>query len=225
MTGKELQRSFGVKVNQLTGAINVPSNDIFYWLTEAQKRIIQEAYLQFEVDRRVGDILRPLNERGVLYTIPDTTEDYADKAVLPDDYLYLISLSSHKKGLAKTPVILDYDPNRSEPNRVQITNLDADTYIDTKGVVRLVQQDDIRRLQEDPFHRSSFYNTAGIILNGSVIVYRSSNFFNHSLLLSYIRYPGEVTREKGSDLPEDQHTTLVHNAVELYKQSLIPNNT
>jgi hypothetical protein len=205
MTGLELQDYFGIQLNKFQSNIDLDTRDIFYWLNQAQDKMIHDARKEYDRDRRIGDLLRPFSKRSSLPTIGDTYTDN-DIAPLPEDYRYPVALSGrvlyNKGGIT----IVGEGVSRTVSGE----------HTQRDRLIRLVQKDDIYRLLLDPFHKTRPQEPLATISGDTITVYNSPEFIVSVVHLDYLRQPAHVSRQDGTELPPHHHHTLVEMGVNLY---------
>jgi hypothetical protein len=196
MTGVEFQQAFGTELEQYDSRLPLAERDVFYWLNLAQEDLIRTAFDLYEEDQTVTALLRPL----VTNTEVDPEDEiqeisgYSSKEfTFPSELQYVISVLSLSK--------------RAGPNAVP-----------TWKLCKVSQADDIYRLLQDPFNRSTYKNPLATIGKKVARVYFDSSFSTEKARFEYIKEPSPITRAQGSVLPEFVHHRLVQQAVQLYLQ-------
>lgn len=107
MTGTELQRQFGVHLNQFDDRLEIGSRDIFIWLTEAQRALIDAAFAEFDRDRTIGNMLLPFTEVDMQTTDKDIRGN--DTTDLPGNYLYTLAVEGNVDGVWRPVRIVQKD--------------------------------------------------------------------------------------------------------------------
>ena len=99
MDSRQMQIAFQEYFDAAGTAINLISDQLFTYLTDAQEAMIDQWYKQYEVGQESTDNLRQLYVRGreldqtsVGTSSGDATDKYQENAfTLPDDYFHYIS--------------------------------------------------------------------------------------------------------------------------------------
>lgn len=209
MNGTELQRAFGTQMNQLDARLQIGTRDIFFWLNKAQIKMIQEAYVEFEKDRRLGDLIRPLQTRTEIQTTMDTFTGN-DRATLPTGYLYPIAITalvgSNRDGIEFATGVDGFRTLQGQ-------------FTTARVICRIVQKDDLYRILLDPFNTTTRKEPVATFDKDFVLVYNKPDFLATKVYLEWIKEPALVSRELGCELPEHHHQALVELSVKLFMDS------
>lgn len=206
MTGQEFQIAFGTELRQHDDRLEIPSDDIFYWLNKAQKELVRSMFTgmnpkreSFEESEEVIDALRILLEDG---TTPKTTVQPTTilnnsvketKYQLPGNYLWMVAF-----------YVKDTSNN----------------YITCKHVL----SDKLYATVLDPFKRPKRDLALYSIRKEDISVYHLTSTIVDTAYITYIRVPVDITRKDGCELPEFLHYRIVELAVNLFLAKQPQNN-
>lgn len=229
MTPREMQIEFS-QYFESENSIPVPikSKEIFFWLNSAQDEFVKTRYNGLNVKRqgfeqsqeRVDDLSLLLTD--VLVDAEYANSQYgifdSDLLPYPDNYLRLIKL--------KCNIRYKIDPDditSSGDPAVRSSSVGTEP---TKIVnVKISQQDDIYRLLEDPFNRSSHKQPISIFNNEGVLIYTDNTFIVLEGYMTYLKEPARIALsvDGGSDqeceLPSFLHKEIVDMAIRMYREN------
>jgi len=208
-----MQDAFVTELTLYGKRASVDSEDIFYFLNKGQEKLIADWFSGlnptgkgFDQSQMMTDFLRPLQIKN--YNIPTVyvgviqASVHADKVVLPNDYLFLISSRSIVKDTA----------NPAQTAGVQRTG----TGTATKVLNRQIQSDDIYRLLDDPFNTPIKADPLVDLAGGDLHVFTSDVFVVTDIEINYIKEPTEISESGNSDLPNFVHQDIVDLAVTMF---------
>lgn len=218
MTGVELQEAFGIQVNQFDSLLRPDSDDIFYWLTQAQTKMVKEGFERFEKSPEEAEFVRPFIKTCTVTTKIEGTIGYPEIEIYRGDLPpnFLAYLTSRSKILySRTGIAL----RETEPDEDGLRSVEVEP--DTPQQLRTVPNhramgDTLHRLIEDPFHRPKGRRGLVSLSDRKIRGYGHSTFAISGILLEYVRVPHDVTRTEGSELPDHTHYQLVELGVSLF---------
>jgi hypothetical protein len=219
MNIKQMQREFGIQMNQLSEALALESDDIEYWLNKAQINLVKQLYngsrgKGFEQSQERIDDLKILLVKDLSESCehelnqPVLDGFHIDKARFPVDLMFGISYRS--KVQYKHPVVSWFMDNGKRK---------ADGSFSTKVVFnRFSQADDIYKLLTDPFNTTKPSNPLTDINEDFINVYTNNTFVVDEVIFNYLRIPQQMSIERNisSELPEHLHKDLIQKAVDLF---------
>lgn len=234
MIAQEMQREFGIQINQLDSALVLTSTDIFYWLNKAQEKFVKDRFngvavgLGFEQSYQLIADLQQLVERSK-QIIPTFIEESVlegitvEKSTLPTNYLYLIA---HRSAIwIKYPVIaFNVDVSEVDGSKRRMATGDARLRVVRN---RLSQSDDIYKLLEDPFNSTTTNSPLTTISGNSIFTYSKESFLLKETTIDYIRYPKTIslTADPANyetdvcELPVHLHKEIIQLGVDLFLQN------
>lgn len=197
--------------------LEITSSEMFREMNEAQDDIVSQAYQRFEKDLIVTSTLMPLVVRNA-ELIPTVSTDSVidgytvDRITLPADFRYFISVA------AKTEWVYGGYSGVTGTNPRSVD--DVGKVIKVRGV-RIVQQDDIDRVLQDPFSKPLYRSPVAVIHDSYIDFYTdNSSFVVSAGYLTYIKDPNVISLDGGaggsavpSELPEHAHRDIVDLAI------------
>lgn len=222
MTGVEMQRAFGIEINQFSDALIPDSVDIFYWLNKSQLEFIMnnlsgrnQDRAAFEQNQQLYDHFRPLVTKNHVIQAQYVSSGsaiegfFVDRLALPEDYMYLISSRSAVK-YNKNGIVFAIDQGKRVP---------ADEFQNPQVFIhpnRVSQSDDIYQLLNDPFNKTSYASPLTDLHNKHIDIYTDDTFIVDSGLINYIRKPASIARGTTCELADYLHPKIVEGAVSLF---------
>ena len=227
MTAREMQITFQQIYESHAGYNLTPllTDDIQYYLNEAQDKMFMERFVRFEQNQVVTDELKPFVIKELViptqYIVPTfQTTNEIDSAPFAADHRYLLNHKSEVL-VANSGGVFDFEVDAGPPIK-RIANT-APAFIDfTTQVARnhVSQHDDILILLEDPFNKTIATEPLVTISQDGINVYTNTNFIVDNVVIDYIKEPTEIdlTTPTPSEFPVFLHRDLVELAVNLYLQ-------
>jgi hypothetical protein len=234
MIAQEMQREFGIQINQLDSALTLTSTDIFYWLNKAQEKFVKDRFngvsvgLGFEQSYQLIADLQQLVERSKqiipTYINESVLEGISiEKSDLPTNYLYLIA---HRSAIwiNYPEVTFDISVNEVDSTERRIATGNARLRVVRN---RLSQSDDIYKLLEDPFNTTTTSSPLTTISGNSIFTYSNKSFLVKETTIDYIRYPKTIslTADPANyetdvcELPVHLHKEIIQLGVDLFLQN------
>lgn len=232
MTPVEMQYAFIQHYETITGITpRLFSEDIFFYLNEAQRHYVDQKFKVFEEHQQLVDELRPLvvkeQEINARYTQKTYTTSYpVDFAKLPTDCLYVLnhkalvirSIKDQALSFTINDVVIGSETVKKRKVNTGLTlNID---YTTSMYNVRRSQSDDILRFLDDPFNKPIFSDPVSTISRDGIAVYTNSRFIVDAVVIDYLKIPPSIDPNsnpvQSSILPEFNHKELVELAVNLY---------
>lgn len=232
MTAREMQQAFlqwlephfDYKLPQII------SDDIQYYLNEAQKDMYDARFDAYEVDQVVTDDLSPFVVKqhviDTLYSDPSYTATtyFIDNAPFPANYRHMLD-SRLELQVANTGSYSFEITGVAPIRRIADTSPVYTDYVVTNVKPRLAQHDDINTLMQDPFHKTLSTEPLVTISASGLDVYTDSTFIADKVIIDYIKNPTEINITQGTDseFPTFLHRELVELAVRKYLSLSINN--
>lgn len=204
MTPRQMQDEFELGVNRYDSELMVSSNVVFYWINEAQERLVKTRYSglnskgeSFEETQKRTDDLRTLITEATIATSAGGSKPNSYTADLPDNYFIALG--------EEVDVNVD-----SVITRTGIAQCTVDTY--NTAIKNPFSTHNLHYGEAEPL-RLFLGNVAELISDGN---YSVDNYY-----LRYLRYPSFITLG-GADceLPEHMHKEIVAKAVNLFLESV-----
>lgn len=218
MTGLEMQIAFGTELNQFDERLELHTDDIFHWLNKAQEEFVRSRFETFETDQQVSDDIRSLLKNNVEVVAQEDAgatllSFKADKAAFPNDYLFYISSRSNIE------YVRGECCGKLGPNDINGTRTFDDFCTPAKQLTvsnRVSQQDDIYRLLQDPFNKTTYKSPLCVETDLGVRVYTDDKFIVKKVYFDYIKNPAQISSAVSSELPAFTHRKLVELGVTLF---------
>lgn len=212
MNSRELQIAVTNLLRSADYPDEVPTQDVYQVLSEAQEQLLRESFEHFEETRIVTDDLQALVKRdaslaaAATFTEPDG--HHKDTFTLPNDFGYYIgaqaALSWNPGGLATTITANVRTPQQP--------------FLAFRRLVRFVQSDDVYRLLADPFGGPSYREPVAVIGGGVLGVFTDATFAATALYLDYLQVPLAIELNTPPTLPLREHYRLVELTTSLFMQ-------
>ena len=162
-----------------------------------------------ESQKRIDDLKELVVNSDIVVAYDSTSVNksfvyVSDK--LPKDYRYLIkSLVTTTYERSCTPLSKE-EQTLQEPVKNQAKAL---------GSLKIVQQDDIHTLLNDPFNTTKKSKPLGIFESGKLYIYTNDIFIIQNLKITYIKNPSKVSLslEVNCELSEHTHQEIVDMAI------------
>lgn len=226
MNIREMQRQFGIQLNQLNEALELHSDDIEYWLNKGQLQLVKQMYngmnpegKAFEQSQQRIDDLRTLlvKDEEVETTFIDDEPlhgFFIDRAEIPEDSLFVIS---HRSKVSYNFPSINYTID-SETNKRISDDLESTTRVVFN---RTSQSDDIYKLLSDPFNRTKPNKPIVDINEDFINVYTDNTFVVDSVIFNYLKKPRKMNIKEGvdSELPDHLHDDIIQRAADLFLQN------
>lgn len=208
MTAREMQSAFELEVNRFDSEMMVESFIIFYWLNEAQNRIVKTRYSgvnakgeSFEQTQKRTDDLRTLVVESTIIPTIGTVKPNSFVASLPADYMFAL-------GEEVTISYINPLTSIAETKRGGITDCTTDTY---------------SRQVKDPYSEHVLhYESASplrLFREDSVDIITDGNYDIDSYYLRYMKLPGTISLTSDCELPTHIHTEIVTEATKLFLEA------
>ena len=218
MTAREMQIAFQDAFERSGLDLNITSTELFKELNDAQDQIVAQNYQEFEKNNQISAALAPLVVRNssVTTTYPGvaTLEGFTvDRGALPADFRFFIALRAGVEWMYGGYSGVTVDGGTS--NRT----VDDVTKVTRVTPVKIIQQDDLYQILQDPFNKPLFRVPVAVVHDAYVDVYADdSTFAVPTVYLDYLKNPDEIslTGPTPSELPEHLHRQIVDTAVERY---------
>ena len=226
MNTQQFQYEFGIHMNQFDSALQLSSDDIFYWLNKAQETFVISRYngnnllkKGFEQSQQVIDDIRVLlvKDKSIGAEYLGGSEYSLDKffayfGEFPDNHLFLIN--------NRTKVAYNFP-------ELQIVNGQPVAPYKEKVVGnRFSQSDDIFKLLSDPFNTTKPTSPLTDISEKGITVYTDKTFLAKDIIISYIRKPkyltltvNDNTQTTQCELPSHTYKEIIQLAVDLFLQN------
>lgn len=227
--------NFKIQANLIDSDFEVHSDDIFYFLNQAQEVFVKSRFSGnnelgsgFGQGIEVTEDIRPLFKANTALTpyhvstivTPDNIA--VDRANIPSDYMFGISLLAN--------ITYTEDASGIEVNTVpdpDVRQVVGGTANATKSVrVVPVQSDDLYSLLEDPFNKPSLSRVLVDLNETYFDFYTETRAFISSAVLNYIKEPLEIKfiadgdgNNQDSELPTHTHDDIVTLAVKMFLES------
>ena len=183
--------------------------EVDFWLNRAQERFIKQRLGKVSDPKRLGfsETTKRLDDLRLIIT-----SDYEDSVVastapefinfdLPIDYMFLVN--------ARVKMYVDHCGN-------PVTSESPSTTRD----VRIVEQDKVYAMQQNPFGKTKPDYPLAIIFDDEVRVYQDSEkFILETLYLDYLRQPVQITLSSSIDCELAEHTH--HEIIDIAVKSII----
>ena len=220
MNIREMQYRFGIHLNQFGEGLALNSDDMDYWLNKAQIDLVKSIYNGITADRkgfeqsqkRTDDLrvlLKRAHEISTTYVNDlNASEGFkVDRAVFPNDYMFLIS---NKSLIHYNHPTINWTTSNNK--RVSVTF--------TPRVVsnRVSQSDDIYTLLDDPFNTTKVTSPLIVISTDGINVFTDKTFIVDKIIIDYIKKPVRLNI-KGNiscELPEHLHEDIIQRAADLF---------
>jgi hypothetical protein len=183
--------------------------EVDFWLNRAQERFIKQRLGKINDPKRLGfsEITKRLDDLRLIVTVdyedtvtPSAAIDYVNFD-LPIDYMFLVNARA-----------LMHVNHCGEP----VTTSDPETVRD----VRIVEQDKVYAMQQNPFAKSKAEAPAGIIYDDEVRVFQDKGkFILKTLYLDYLRQPVQINLSSSIDCELAEHTH--HEIIDIAVKSII----
>jgi len=213
MTARDMQNGFELEINKFDSDQIIESHIIFYWLNQAQDRLIKTYYSgnnpkgdAFEQTQKRIDDLRPLIKEARLYLtagVDGINKPNSFIATIPADYWFAVN----EEVLIQMP---DITGNFTLTKRMSVTQSTLDTY--PRQIADPYSEHILHYEQAKPL-RLFKENYVELVTDG----YYQINFY----YLRYIKKPVNIDLETGiCELPDHMHTEIVTKAVNLYLENI-----
>lgn len=218
-----MQAAFGSQLNQFDEALQLDSDDIQYWLNQAQIELVTELFNGINRERRgfeqsqerFDDLQNLLVNNTLVAHHYDflLTEDFdADYITFPENKLFLIN---HKSEVFYNFPEIDWGiqevggMDKREPNN---------TYNQARRGNKVAHQDDIHTLLDDPFNTTNPKTPLVTIQDEKIVVYTDKTFIVNQINILYLKRPVDVNIKEGTDseLSEHLHKELIRKAVDMF---------
>ena len=183
--------------------------EVDFWLNRAQERYIKRRLFERTDPKKIGfegnvkrmDDLRMLIQVDYEDTVtPNNTVDFIDFD-LPIDYMFLVN--------ARVKMHVDYFGSTTNTDDPEIVR-----------EVRIVEQDKVYALQQNPFSKTKHEYPIGVIYEDEVRVFQNNErFILKTLFLDYLRQPVDITLATSVNCELAEHTH--HEIVDLAVKSII----
>lgn len=183
--------------------------EVDFWLNRAQERFIKQRLGKINDPKRLGfsEITKRLDDLRLIVTVdyedtvtPSAAIDYVNFD-LPIDYMFLVNARA-----------LMHVNHCGE----QVTTSDPETVRD----VRIVEQDKVYAMQQNPFAKSKAEAPAAIIYDDEVRVFQEKEkFILKTLYLDYLRQPVQINLSSSIDCELAEHTH--HEIIDIAVKSII----
>jgi len=225
MTPREMQIAFQDAFDRAGLDLEITSTELFRELNDAQDQIVAQFFTEFELNNQISAALAPLVVRNsaitTVYPGAAILDDFTiDRASVPADYRFFIALRAGvewKYGGYTSVTVDGVTDNRT------IDDVDK---VQKIVPVKIVQQDDIYTILQDPFNRPLFRSPVAVLHDAYIDVYADdSSFVVPTIYLDYLKVPDTIALTGGgqggldpvpSELPEHLHRQIVDTAVERY---------
>ena len=212
MSPREMQYSFEYGVNKYDSSDSVDSSVVFYWLNEAQERIIKTRYSgvnpkgeSFEESQKRTDDLRTLIKESRVYLtsgIDGINKPNSYIAALPADYMLMV-------GEEVLIQFNDLTNTLAITKRVGVTESSSNTYSNQVN---------------DPYseHRLHYEIAKPLRLfkDNYVELVTDGNYIINFYYIRYIKLPTNIyLGGPNCELPEHMHSEIVNYAVSLYLEN------
>ena len=184
--------------------------EVDFWLNRAQERFIKQRLGKVSDPKRLGfsETTKRLDDLRLIVTsdyedsvVPNGTVDYINFD-LPIDYMFLIN--------ARVLMHLDHCGEPPSYGRSPTTTRD----------VRVVEQDKVYSMQQNPFAKTKPDYPMAIIFDDEVRVYQDNKkFILETLYLDYLRQPVKINLSSSIDCELAEHTH--HEIIDLAVKSII----
>lgn len=230
MTPRQMQIGFSQYFESIGSPSLLESDDIFMWLNLAQEEIIRTRYNGLNLQKRgfeqSADRIDELKDLVVHNWNVDAVEFvsvygndkfYSDLVEFNTDHYIFVSCKAliHYKVPAGS-IITSGDP--------AVRSVSGGPYSRKKILVRISQQDDIWRMLEDPFNRSSHKQPIGVIGKDGLYIYTDDTFIVEEADITYIRKPLDISLSvddggQECELPDFLHREIVDMAIRMFKEN------
>lgn len=226
MTAREMQRQFGIQLNQFGEALKLHSEDIQYWLNKGQLELVKRKYnginkerRGFEESQQRIDDLKSLVVNGsspVLFEDPESTViqiptgffiEYGD---IPDDSLFIIN---HKSQITYNYPEIDYETTSNK----RVPSNGKDKVVSN----RFSQSDDIYKLLSDPFNTTKAGSPLTTISKQRINIYTDKTFVVRRIYFTYLKKPRliNIKEDIACELDEHLHDEVIQIASDLFLQN------
>lgn len=183
--------------------------EIDFWLNRSQERYIKHRLFERTDPKKIGfegnvkrmdDLRMLINVDYQDQVVPNATPDFIDFD-LPIDYMFMINarVGMHTDSYSTTVDATDPEIVRE---------------------VRIVEQDKVYALQQNPFAKSKAEFPIGVVYEDEVRVFQDNErFILKTLFLDYLRQPVDITLATSVNCELAEHTH--HEIVDLAVKSII----
>lgn len=234
MTPRQMQISFIQYFESMGLPALIESDEIMMFINAAQISFVNSRYasrlniqrLGFEQSQERIDDLRVLVTKTSISTYyPDivvTDGFFADAIDFPANYLHLINqICTIWVNPGEINIVQEDEesPFKRVPNEL-------DGVVKRNVICRLSQEDDIIRLLDDPFNRTTQNEPIGTIEGSSFYVYTDATFVVDSISIVYLRVPLDIVLAEdpedsvSCELPDHLHREIVDMAIAMYKRNI-----
>lgn len=221
MTGRDLQVLFCTALQDAGFSPVVKSRTAFDYLDRSREEIISEMIKGVGVNQIVREGLQTLVRTVELETISKNArtsgviEDYAE---LPVDHRYYLRAGAEVHWSFNTLANYTFQGSGlagTGPGK-RISNQTVPKMYVSEALVKLVELDDLQRLNQDPFNRTSIKEPLGYLHNNEIRVTTLSNFIVPKITLTYIKIPASLSRNVSVELPDNICRMIVDRAASLF---------
>ena len=208
------------------------TDDILYFLNKSQENFvtnnfsgINDTRRGFEQSQRLIDELKTIYKKDVgintVYAGVPLNGFHIDKAILPNDMMFMISSRSNCF-YSKSLDVFD-TPTIGQQREIAVGKESASFIVDNN----FSQSDDIYSLLHDPFNTTKKTSPLVDVNENFINVYTDENFFVNKVFINYLKKPQEIiflgsgnNNNQDCELPDFVHENIVEDAVNLLLQSL-----
>lgn len=214
-------------------SFRIESDDIFMWLNLAQEEFVRIRYDGLNLQRRGFEesadrvdelknlVVPSWNSDAVAYDSPYGTDDKynGDKASFAENHWIFVNCKAKIHFRIPTGKIIT---NEDDPPVREVVD---GPYSIKRVNLRLSQHDDIWRLLEDPFNRTTHKSPLGFIAESGIYVYTDKTFIVEDIDITYIRRPLPIVLSldeeevQECELPVSLHREIVDMAILMYKRN------
>ena len=229
MTPRQMQIAFQDAFDRAGLDLDITSTELFKELNEAQDVLVSRLYKEFEKDNQISAGIAPFVVRNASITTAYTgvvalNGFTVDRGTLPAGYRFFLSLRASVQWVSGgyTATVVSGTPvfNRT------VDSGQGDTIVTRTVPVKIVQQDDLYAVLQDPFSKPLFRSPVAVLHDAYVDAYAdNSTFVIPTLYLDYVKVPDTISLDGGqqgaavpSEFPAHLHREIVDLAVERYLQ-------